>query len=111
MGFFADRRARKEQEIKKEAEEANNEEAKLREKARKLIRQVESSGHIGDLTKLIRARIMAANSEERPYDGIRMKRRRKNGVETVRQMKSPPEEDLEKIIRDIENQKPPIRHR
>ncbi len=111
MGFFTNSRVRKEQEIKKEAEEANKEEAKLREKAMKLIRQVESSGYIGDLAKLIRARIIAVNSKEGPYDGIRTKRGRKNGEETVRQMKRPPEKDLEKIGRDIENQKPPIGHR
>ena len=111
MGFFVDRRAHGEQEIKNDVEETNKEEAKSREKARKLIRQVESSGYIGDLVKLMRARIMAVNSKEGPYDGIRMKRRRKNEGETVRQMKSPPEEDLEKIARDLENQKPPIWHR
>lgn len=108
MGFFTNSRAHKEQEIKKEAEEANKEEAKLCERAMKIIRQVESSGYIGDLAKLIRTRIIAVNSKEGPYDSIKIRGRKKEEENVRRRMKSPPEEDLEMIARDLEKQRPPI---
>ena len=72
----------------------------------RLIRKVEE-----DIAKLLRTGTNETNGNVGPHDGITMNKRRKKEKENVRQMKSPPEEDLERIIREIENQKPPLWHR
>ena len=49
--------------------------------------------------------------KRRPYASIKMRGRKKEEENVRRRMKSPPEEDLEMIARDLEKQRPPIWHR